>query len=179
MIRLFAAIEVPPEIGEGLSPLMTGVPGARWRPQEALHVTLRFFGEIQESLAADLDLELERAPIGPFELSIGGLGSFGEAHRVDTLWAGLEPSEPLMRLQKRCESAARRAGLKPDTRTYRPHVTLAYLKGAPAAKVADWMAEHNLVRSEPWRVERFALFSSWLSPEGSRYVLEREYPLTP
>lgn len=179
MIRLFTAIEVPPEIGETLAPLMTGVPGARWRPLDALHVTLRFFGEIHESQADDLDLLLEAIRSEPLDLTVRGLGAFGEGNRVDTLWAGVEHGPGLGALQARCEGAARKAGLKPETRLYKPHVTLAYLKGSPAPKVADWMADNNLVHSPTWRAASFGLYSSVLTAEGSRYALEREYPLRP
>ena len=179
MIRLFAAIEVPPEIGEAFLPIMTGVPGARWRPLEALHVTLRFFGEVHESQADDLDLLLGAIRSEPLDLAIRGLGVFGEGHRVDTLWAGVEHGAGLGVLQGRCEAAARKAGLKPETRLYKPHVTLAYLKGAPAPRVAEWMAENNLVHSPAWRAASFGLYSSTLTAEGSRYDLEREYPLRP
>jgi 2'-5' RNA ligase len=43
--------------------------------------------------------------------------------------------------------------------------------------VAGWVQRHNLLKSPPFRVERFGLYSSWLSSDGSRYDLEREYPL--
>jgi len=67
-------------------------------------------------------------------------------------------------------------GLKGETRAYRPHVTLAYLKHAPAPRVADWVAEHNLLKSPPWTAFSFGLYSSQLGPDGSKYTLEREYP---
>ena len=44
-------------------------------------------------------------------------------------------------------------------------------------KTFDWVARHNLMRSAPFRVTWFGLWSSWLGPQGSRYELEREYPL--
>ena len=66
MIRLFAAIPAPPEIAEGLKRRQQGLPGARWRPAEHLHVTLRFFGEVSEPVAADLDAELATIPGAPF-----------------------------------------------------------------------------------------------------------------
>lgn len=178
MIRLFAAVALPHEVGEALAKRQQGVPNARWRPLEALHVTLRFFGEIDERKADDLDLELEKISAKAFEIELRGVGSFGEGWRIDTLWAGLEPSEPLERLHGRCESAARKIGLKPEMRTYRPHVTLAYLGAAPEPKVAGWIAEHNLLHSPPFRVDRFGLYSSQLTPNGSRYQLEREYRLS-
>ena len=81
-------------------------------------------------------------------------------------------------LQKRlAEIAARRAGLKPDTRAYKPHVTLAYLRRPNPAEVAAWIQENNLLRTEPFRVTSFGLYSSWQSDQGSWYRMEREYPL--
>jgi 2'-5' RNA ligase len=178
MIRLFAAVAIPPEIGEGLAWRQAGLPGARWRTGEQLHVTLRFFGDVAPRQAEDLDLELERIAANPFELVLAGAGSFGEGWRIDTLWAGLEPSEPLERLHGKCEAAARKVGLKPEARRYTPHVTLAYMGPAAEPKVAAWIAEHNLLKSPPFRVDRFGLYSSVLSPSGSRYHLEREYRLS-
>ena len=77
----------------------------------------------------------------------------------------------------RCEAAARRAGLSPDRRTYRPHVTMAYLTRPDPADVAAWIQRHNLLKSPPFEVSRFGLYSSQLSPKGSSYRLEQDYPL--
>jgi 2'-5' RNA ligase len=178
MIRLFAALEVPPDIGEGLARRQQGLPGARWRPIESLHVTLRFFGEVAEPVAAELDSALARVEGAPFEVALEGVGHFGEGRQITTLWAGVRESEPLRQLAGRCEAAARRAGLKPDGRAFKPHVTLAYLKKNVAQdRVAAWIANHNLLASPSWRATWFGLYSSWRSAEGSRYDLEREYPL--
>ena len=54
MIRLFAALALPDEIAAGLARRQDGVPGARWRPREALHVTLRFFGEVANDHVAHM-----------------------------------------------------------------------------------------------------------------------------
>ena len=177
MIRLFAAVPVPPEIAEDLAPQQQGLEGARWRPDEALHVTLRFFGEVTETVAGDLDTELAAIRADPFDLEVKGVGSFGEGHKARAIWAGLAESPALHRLAGKCESAARRAGLPPENRAYKPHVTLAYLKRADPERVSGWIARHNLLHLPPFRVTWFGLWSSWLSPSGSRYELEREYPL--
>ena len=177
MIRLFAALEIPEEEGRDLQALQTGVPGARWRPLEALHVTLRFFGEISESQATELDAELAHITADPLEIVLMGAGAFGEGDDIRVLWAGVEDSEPLKRLAAMAETAARRAGLKPEHRAYHPHVTLAYTRGPDPARVAAWIQSHNLMRSEPIRVTWFGLYSSRLSEQGSRYALENEYGL--
>ena len=177
MIRLFAALAVPFDACEALAELQTGVEGARWRPAEALHITLRFFGEMQETKAEDLDSELARISSPPIDIAIHGAGCFGEAEWIDAIWAGVEENAALRVLAGRCEAAARRAGLKAETRVYHPHVTLAYLRRPGPAGVPAWIQRHNLFKAKPFRAQVFGLYSSRLGHGGSRYELERVYQL--
>lgn len=177
MIRLFAALSVPPEIGRALQTRQAGIDGARWRPLEALHVTLRFFGEVREDVARDLDVELMAVRGRSFEMVLEGAGSFGEGADINAVWAGVAEAPELRRLAEACESAARRVGLKPDKRRYRPHVTLAYLRHADPVQVAAWVQANNLLKSPSIPVDRFGLYSSFLGGEGSHYRLEAEYGL--
>ena len=176
MIRLFAALSLPAEIAEALTRRQTGIDGARWSPIENLHITLRFFGEIREDVARDLDAELSQVAVRPFEINLEGAGCFADNEEINAVWAGVAESGELRRLAGACETAARRAGLKPDRRNYKPHVTLAYLRHADPATVAAWIQANNLLKSPPIRVERFRLYSSTLGGEGARYRVEAEYP---
>ncbi len=178
MIRLFTAIALPPDIGQGLLPRQHGIEGARWRPLEAFHITLKFIGDVQEPVAAELDEALAEISDPPFDLELAGAGHFGEGVDIHAVWAGVGDSAPLRHLQKANERAARSVGLKPETRLYTPHVTLAYLKRAAVPEVGAWIQAHNLLHSPAFTVDRFGLYSSWQTSEGSAYRLEREYPLT-
>lgn len=178
MIRLFAALAMPSEIAEGLMRRQHGLPGARWRPAEAFHVTLRFFGDVREDLAADLDTELAAIAGEALTLELAGVGAFGEGEHIHAVWAGVEDNPALRHLAKSCETAARRAGLPADTRVYKPHVTLAYLRRPEPDRVAHWIQANNLIHSPAFTVTNFGLYSSWPSDEGSKYRLERAYPLT-
>jgi 2'-5' RNA ligase len=178
MLRLFTALPIPFDVAETLARRQTGLPGARWRPAEALHVTLAFYGEVPERQADDLAAELARIPTGRFEITLKGVGAFGDAHRSHTLWAGVEGGEPLNVLAGRCRTAAGRAGIRVEPRVYRPHLTLAYLKTQTNPdRIGAWITGHNLLASPPIPVHRFGLYSSVLSDDGSHYELEREYPL--
>lgn len=178
MIRLFTAIAVPPVVGEGLLSRQHGIEGARWRPLEAFHITLRFVGDVAEDVAADLDEALAEIAAAPFDLSLAGAGHFGEGADIHAVWAGVDESAPLRQLQKAHERAARTAGLKPESRLYTPHVTLAYLKRPSVPEVGAWLQANNLLRSPTFTVDRFGLYSSRQTREGSAYRLERDYPLT-
>jgi 2'-5' RNA ligase len=177
VIRLFAAIPIPAEIGEALTRRQQGLPGARWRPVEAFHITLRFFGEISESVADDLDAELAAVSGKALTLMLEGVGAFDDGGDPHAVWAGVAENEALRRLAGRCETAARRAGLPADRRAWRPHLTLAYLRRADPVRVAAWVQGHSLLKSPPFTARSFGLYSSHLAGEGASYRLERSYPL--
>jgi 2'-5' RNA ligase len=177
MIRLFAALAVPPDIGRPLQARQTGIDGARWRPLEALHVTLRFFGDVRQDVARDLDAELTTIASRPFNIALAGAGAFDDGDDIHAVWAGVEDSRELARLADACETAARRAGLKPEKRRYLPHVTLAYLRRPDPTQVGAWIQANNLLKSPEITVDRFSLYSSHQSRDGSHYRLEAEYRL--
>lgn len=178
-IRLFAALDLPDDIAERLLALMKGVPGAKWRTRENLHLTLRFFGEVAEPVADDIDVALGEVAEsnGPFELTLKGAGAFGGAD-PHALWVGAGESAALKKLAADCERAARRAGLKPESGKFKPHVTLAYLAGAELARVHAFESRLGLFEAGPFQVSSFGLFSSHTRKSApSIYRLEADYPL--
>ena len=175
-LRLFLAIPVPPDIAVRLSALETDVPGASWRNAEQYHLTLRFIGEMDEATARDIDLELGRIVAAPFEISLRGTGSFG-GKEPNALWAGVDAPPDLARLAASCETAVRNAGLAPERRNYKPHVTLAYLHGTLDDEVAPYLQETADFRTEAFWVDHFCMYSSRATKAGSHYVEEAVYPL--
>jgi len=176
-LRLFAALPVPEEIGAGLVRLQKGVPGARWRPVENFHITLRFFGEIDERMAEDLDAELANIQMAPFTVRLKGAGWFGKTD-PRALWLGVEAGEAVTTLAGRCERAARRAGLTPETRNFHPHMTIAYLRGTPVDKANRFTQRASDLETEAWMATHFSLYSSWItSGDANIYEAEADYPL--
>lgn len=175
--RLFAAIRPPASVIDALLDLEEPIAGARWQEAEQLHLTLRFFGEIEAHAAEDLAAALEGVRAAPFALALSGVGHFESRGRAHTLWAGLAPSEPLAALQRQVEQAARRAGLPPEARRFAPHITLARLPRAGGGPVLPFLQRHAELASAPWRVEAFDLMESRLTPEGAEYETVRRYRL--
>lgn len=177
-VRLFAALDLPDYVAEPLLGLMRGVGGAKWRPRENLHLTLRFFGEVVEPTADDIDAALSSVADStkPFELQLKGAGTFGGAD-PHSLWIGAAENAALTRLAADCERVARRSGLKPEPHAFKPHVTLAYLSNAPLDRVQSFIATHALYETPAFRVDRFGLYSSHIRKSApSLYRLEAEYP---
>jgi 2'-5' RNA ligase len=177
MIRLFVGLPLPDAVCDRLAMLVGGVPGARWEDKDNYHITLRFIGEVDEGTAADVDAALDLVVAQPFTLTLNGVDSFGNGHRRRTLWAALEPSEPLRHLHDKVESAVVRAGLPREVRKFAPHVTLARIGDSPPERVGRFIAERNLFQAGPFTVDRFVLYESRLGRSGSTYPELRSYPL--
>ncbi len=175
---LFAAIAIPPKIAKDIARVQRGVSGARWRTAEQLHITLGYFGEVDDDRAEALDAELAGKPMAGFELSLAGADHFGR-DPVHAIWTGVKDSAPLIDLHKHCRKSARAAGITMEARKYKPHVTLAYMKpDAPAARIIAF--EQNMAGFEagPFWVDGFYLYSSHRKAKGSNiYRVEASYPL--
>jgi len=177
MMRLFVALSLPDQVRERLAQVEDRLPGARWLDEDSYHITLRFIGEVDGGLADDIAHELARLDGRGFELSLQGLGYFNEGPKARQLWAKVEKTEPLSRLQQKVENALQRVGCKPERRRFTPHVTLARLKNTPVDMVAPFVLRHSLLRLGPFPVEDFVLFRSYLTGEGPIYRAEAVYPL--
>jgi 2'-5' RNA ligase len=156
--------------------LAVGLPGAHWVPEENLHLTLRFIGEVDEILAQDLHDALLDVQAPAFSLEIAGTGVFETGRRPHTLWASVQKSDALVRLQGKIESALVRAGCEREARKFKPHITLARLKGTSLERLHPLLAAHALMREEA-PVGHFTLFSSKLGGGDPIYTAEAEYPL--
>jgi len=177
MIRLFVGLGLSEETRETLADLQSGVPGARWVAPENLHVTLRFIGDVDRGKAEDLadSLSMIRAPA--FDLTLAGVGHFGQADKARLLYVGAEREPGLLHLRDKVESVCVRLGLAPETRKFSPHVTLAYLRDATMERIGLFTVAHQPLRLPPEPVDAFSLFSSWPVGEGRHYEEEASFPL--
>lgn len=177
MHRLFVALSLPEIVADALSTLQDGVDGARWRPVENFHLTLAFIGETdRHGFNAALDA-LSEIDAPSFDLRLKGVGTFGDK-KPHALWAGAEASPALLHLQTKVETALRRAGFNLEKRKFKPHVTLAYLKGTTQDEAERYAAQHGLFSCGPFPVNDFHLYSSQLGNVNSIYQIEASYALS-
>jgi RNA 2',3'-cyclic 3'-phosphodiesterase len=176
MPRLFTGLEIPPDVAMDLDFMKGGIMGGRWIDRESFHITLRFIGDIDDTLAREIAYELDGVEARPFALRLKGVGVFG-GNKPHTLYAGIEENAELRRLQSIHERICQVLGLGPDPRKFTPHVTLARLRDPDLLDVQRYVASHNLYKSRPFEVARFVLFSSRPSRGGGPYAVEESYQL--
>lgn len=176
MPRLFTGLELPPVLRQQLGRLVLPLPGAKWVEPDDLHLTLRFAGDIDNRKARDFADELAQIDVPVFSFRLMGLGAFG-GNDPHAIWAAVEAGPELDQLARANEKAARAAGLPPETRKFKAHVTLARLRGASAEQVARVLERHAAYKSDPITVEEFVLISSRPSTGGGPYAVEEVFPL--
>lgn len=181
MLRLFVAIRFPEAVGRRLLLLQGGLDGVTWTRPENLHLTLRFIGEVEEPVAADIDAALAGVREPGFDLGLCGVGLFGTVERPRVLWAGVEGSAALMHLQAKVERAVMAAGLEPERQRFTPHVTLgrpATSRGRyPGGRLAQWLEQADGFRVPDIQVGHFSLMLSQRGSSGPDYQLLAEYRL--
>jgi 2'-5' RNA ligase len=176
MPRLFTGVEVPADVAFELDMMKGGIWGARWVERDHYHITLRFIGDIDEGLAREIAGELDTVSAKPFTLRLKGIDAFG-GNKPHSLYAAVAESPELRRLQATHERICQIVGLKPESRKFAPHVTLARLKDARPDSVHRFIAAHRLYASRFFEVGRFVLFSSRPSRGGGPYAVEEAYSL--
>ena len=176
MPRLFTGIAIPNNITSLLSRLQIGLDGARWIELSDFHITLRFIGDIDNNLAAEVVDSLATVNKTQFEVKIIDLDVFG-GKKPHSIFAKVELNQSLFELQDEHERLMRRIGLKPITRKFTPHITICRLRSFRAETIANWLSKNNGFLSETFKVNEFVLYSAKSSTGGGPYVPEQIFPL--
>ena len=125
LIRLFFAVEPSDEVC-GLLEHASSIfkehsISGRFSPRNKYHLTLAYIGTSQRS---DLLLPiLQEVSVPPFTLTVSGAGEF-PGKNGSVLWAGIEPSVPLMNTVSFLRERLQAEGFDLTNRPFSPHITL-------------------------------------------------------
>ncbi|MDF3624329.1 RNA 2',3'-cyclic phosphodiesterase [Brytella acorum] len=176
-MRLLVALSLAPSQKRFLSALRTGIPAASWVSPSHYHVPLRPVGDVESRhVAEDIDHALAGVSFSPFNLQLMGVSisdASGSRPPSRNLRIDVVPCDGLIQLHVRIESALRQAGLPPDKRRFRPHVTIAQLPEPFDAE--PWVRVHNLLRSEETLVDHFTLLEVFRGPDGPTHEKRATY----
>ena len=170
-MRLFAAIPLPDFVQAELEQLFAPMDGAKWVEDRAYHLTLDFFGEVSKRDLEELCDNFESFDWTSFALSLQSVNYFGSSKTPRILFAGVSESEELISLQKKVHRTARELGLEVEDRKFRPHVSLARLKGTPYEHVGPFVAQYSLFKTKPFTVTHFHIYRSHLGGSGPFYEI--------
>lgn len=184
-IRAFIAVEindaVRTELADAQSILQEANGQVSWVRPQNIHCTLVFLGDIFTDTVNQVAAALDQAAGGckPFEVEIVGLGYFGSARSPRIIWAGITGRiDALIELQVKITAAVLQAGLKPDEKPFKPHLTIGRVRSNRNAADLVRALEKNRDKSfGVLAVRQVVLMKSALASTGPIYSSLRSVAL--
>ena len=173
-MRCFLAFELPEETSKKLMSLKDSLAVKGVKPSAGFHLTLQFFGEVDEKRISEIKNVLKEIKFEPFDASLDGVGVFPNETYVRVVWLGLEPKDKFMALQKLFASKLKEIGFEQD-KDFLPHITLARVKFIDDTKSFVDKIKVLKVPEVKFKVDKVKLFKSSLSRDGAVYEVIAEF----
>ena len=179
VVRAFIAVEIDSAVREALGGaqdiLRQADARVGWVAPRNIHCTLAFLGDIFSGQIGPAGEALKRAAgrAAPFSLDVNGLGFFGSPHSPRVIWAGIGgDATPLCKLQGDLSVELAAAGLQPDAKPFKPHLTIGRVRSSRnAPTLVRLLEEHKSKRFGALTVTRIVLMQSVLNAGGPEYKL--------
>lgn len=178
-MRLFVAINLKDEerrkLYKAAAPLRQSDMPVRWVEQSALHMTLKFLGEVR---APDVDAVMRAvaavaAKAVPHDVRLAGFGAFPTIRRPHVIWAGAEATPELRSLKHDLEWELAALGFERELRAFQPHITLGRAReDSEAGEFRDLEELLGGIRYKgKVQIRHVDLMSSRLTDAGARYEI--------
>ena len=180
-MRAFVALDLPEEAVQPLTRLQAGLSVGRIVPEENLHLTLAFLGDVPEPQVAELAEALGGLDLPPVTLTLQGLDMFGGRH--PSVLIARAAGEGLERLHDKVMRAAREAGMTLPRERFRPHVTLARFPREMTRRDQDRLGEFLMLNGRfllpPFAAPAITLYRSHLRHDGAIHEPLAQFLLPP
>jgi 2'-5' RNA ligase len=178
--RLFIALNLPREAKEGLSEVLQQFRqqsrGVKWVAPEALHLTLKFLGDVTRGKQEQIVEELNKISGNRQELTFkpGSINAFPGLSRPKVIF--LECMETggnhVFRLQKNISDKMYSLGFEPEKREWKPHITLGRVKSPDNRLPSFDKAKYH---HREFSIGTFDLMASLLTRQGPQYSVIKEF----
>ena len=174
-IRAFLAIEVPEELKLKIYKVIKEFKKTDARIKyvelENLHMTLKFFGDIDTEGIDLLSQKISSVVSGfdEFKVNVKGCGAFPNTNRIKVIWLGIENDEFIRKLHDELDKEFVKLGFDKDKK-FSTHLTIGRMKSAKGKEeVKSAIEEFSDVEIGEMNVDRIILKKSTLTPQGPIY----------
>ncbi|MBI4367471.1 MAG: RNA 2',3'-cyclic phosphodiesterase [Deltaproteobacteria bacterium] len=185
-LRSFLAFDIPPQVKQTLATLIEDLrrhaPSVQWGSSDQLHVTLRFFGNVEEGLlGGDMSAAIARVTeeTPQHRIECAGLGVFPNWKYPRIIWAGFTgDTEPVITLHDRLHEALSPFPLAADDRAFRLHLTLGRAKRlSSTGRLMKVVESLGPIAFGAVPIDHLTLYKSRLTRTGSIYTPLQQFPL--
>ena len=178
MIRTFIALPLPETIKNALSEasgILRKTINARWVKPDAMHLTMKFLGDIDEKNLITIGEGLDSISSlhSAFEMKLFSLGAFPFVKKARVIWAAIDTNIiALRKLAASIDDLAVNYGIAKESRPFTAHITLARLREPSMIDLDVRMQEITFI------IDKMHLYKSDLTPQGAKYTLLHSSPFT-
>lgn len=190
MVRAFLAIDLPEDLKKEIYSLSKlSIPEGlrvKWVEEHNLHLTLKFFGNISETLVDKIRkcCEKKLKHENNFTLYLEEVGFFPEKGIPRVLWIGLgDNSGKLEKLSRSLRGLWKELKIEEDKDRFHPHITIIRVKevlnkDSLREFLEELKQEAQKLKGRAFLVKEVVLFKSDLHPSGPRYTALAKIPLS-
>jgi len=173
-IRAFYAIKLDDEVREATQQMINELQQCewshhvRWIPEDHLHITLRFLGDVTEQQLENMNAELQQklSNFPPFSIMFKEPRLFPHFRKPRVVALLVPHNEALIQLAELFEQCAITVGLEPETRQFKGHLTLGRCNKSFPKRIKIDSMPLSLTQS----VRSASLYRSVLSDTGPTYI---------
>ncbi|WP_139412639.1 RNA 2',3'-cyclic phosphodiesterase [Bartonella mastomydis] len=177
MGRLFSALQLPQQTTQQLVLLQKSLPNTQWINPQNFHITLSFFGEVENATADALKHAFDTIKVPPFMLQMKDFDIFSSENTSPSLVIRIKPCEALSLLHKKMQCIRSHLGLTPDKREFTPHITVARLRDIKPEDLPPYLSSRSDFSFPPFDVDHFVLFLSLSRSSDAPYIVKGSWPL--
>ncbi len=178
--RSFIAINLPTELKKKLGEIILKLKkinpdyAIKWVEPENLHLTLHFFGNLNDKQIAQVEEGIEEVAKhnASFQMSTGDFGCFPNEKTPRVIFIETKDTKAVRTLVGQLEVMLQNLGYKVDTKPWQAHITLGRIKNQTRCRT-----EGVKMESFTFDVKSVELMESQLTPEGSVYSVIKSFPL--
>lgn len=172
MPTCFLAVPLPLSVRESLAQIRPPrLPGVKFVHPDKMHVTLHYLGEITSEEVELVKTVLSDIEAPRFSLDLTGVGAFPDRGPLRVVWAGIADNSVLNDLHQELGlSLSAAISFQPETRGFKPHITLARVhRPATREQFADYRKHFEKFKLPDVPVDRLVLYESSFGDGGSEF----------
>lgn len=177
-MRTFLAVDLEDEVMDNINLLVQRYQSIdrniKWVRPENIHITLFFFGEMDEYVLNKLEVLIKKSleSMYTFRVTVKGISAFPSLKIPRVIWIGVEnKSHELNTIFDSIQNGVKEENLdvNRETRDYTPHITLGRVKSYPNPKLIGEMKASEGKIFGSFQVKDIVLYKSTLTRSGPLY----------
>ena len=175
------ALDIPDEVKESIKEIRKEIigdtPDIKWEPQDKLHLTLKFIGDVKDEIVDPITESLNfLEQYAKVNCRLTKFGFFFKHGIPQVLWIGLWVDTVLFNIVGQLNEKLSKFDVAVEGRKYKPHLTLLRIK---KRFPEQWVTKFNsfIIPEINFNSDCILLMKSELLPESSKYTVIKKFKL--